>query len=97
MGALCLGFGVLITMLGYVDIKQFRNPPTDKLWWYFHHADRMLSSYMALIIAFSVQVITRRVPLEWQLVAWVTPAVIGTVWINIYLKRLRKEKQVRIA
>ena len=95
LGTLCLIFGILMTLMSFDDIKQFRNPPEDKLWWYFHHADRMLSSYMALMVALSTQTFGRLVQPQQYLFVWLIPAVIGIIWINIYLKKLREEKQVR--
>jgi hypothetical protein len=52
--AICIIFGSLLSANAYKDIKHFRKTEYDKLWWWFHHLNMMMASFIAAFTAFLV-------------------------------------------
>jgi hypothetical protein len=53
--------------------------------------DHYLSSYIAALTAFMVQVVGRTLPGEVQWVAWVAQGILGTLAIHIWMGRNRRK------
>jgi hypothetical protein len=89
-----LVFGIIITGNGWQDIQQFRQPITDRNWWWYYHMDRMLSSYIGLLTAFMVQQVGPRMSQNIAWIVWIAPAVIGTIlisrWIGSYKQQFAR-------
>ena len=86
-----IGFGALLVSDAVQDLRAYRNPPTDKRWWFFYHMDRMLGSYIALITALGVQTISPRLPASVAWIAWVAPGVIGGFLISRWIRSYRQQ------
>lgn len=89
-------FGFVLGKDAWNDIKSFRRPSTDPLWWWTYHLERMVGSYLAALTAFSVQNVAPLLPEAFEWVVWVTPGVIGgfgiALWIRYYQKRFAAQK-----
>lgn len=77
------------------DLKSFRTPPENKRWWMFYHIERMVSSYTALLIAFSIQMTTRLVPASMAWMVWVLPIVIVVPLMTRWTARVSTEYKAR--
>lgn len=86
-----VGFGLFLVNDAFQDVRAYRNPPTDKRWWFFYHMDRMLGSYIALITALSVQTISPRLPVSIAWVVWIAPGVIGGFLISRWIRSYRQQ------
>lgn len=84
-------FAVFIGQGVREDVQFFRNPPTDRRAWLYFHIERMLGSYLALIVAMSVTVARFTLPAELQWVAWTVPPVVGGLLISRYLKNYKAQ------
>jgi hypothetical protein len=86
-------FGVLIAKDARTDLRLFRQPSTDRHWWYYH-MERMLGSYVGLLTALMVQQVEPALPTSLQWLVWVAPALIGTpaiaYWISVYRRRFAR-------
>lgn len=62
-------------------LSQVRNPPDERMGWYYVHAGNIIGAGIAFHTAFLVFGSSRFIPFElpglWQLVPWVLPAAIG--------------------
>lgn len=97
LGLLPLIFGVGILQNVLVDLRMFRNPPTDRNWWWYYHMDRMLGSYLGLFTALMVQQVGPRLPESYAWIVWVAPTLIGTPlvsrWITHYRTKFDGKRQ----
>ncbi|MGB1254146.1 MAG: hypothetical protein ACPG8W_26280 [Candidatus Promineifilaceae bacterium] len=84
-----IGFALFIGNGVREDIRFFRNPSSDRRAWLYFHIDRMLGSYIALVVAMSVTVSRYTLPPEIQWVAWTVPPIIGGLLSSRYLKNYK--------
>lgn len=86
MGIVAIAFGVIGSSFLVSDIRQFFNPPKEKMHWWYGHISSMGGSYISAVTAFVV--VNIQLPqLQWTL--WVLPAVIGGTLIG---RTIRKYK-----
>lgn len=83
-------FGLMITSMATTDLRQFRQPVTDKRWWLYYHMNAMLGSYIGLTTALMVQQVAPRLPQEIAWLVWILPAVVGTVGISWWISNTRR-------
>ncbi len=88
-----IGFGWLLLSSVYPDIQAYRNPPTGRLWWKYYHMDKMLSSYIALMTAFMVQVARFTLPEQQQWIMWIAPGIIGGILTARWIRKTRLQDQ----
>jgi uncharacterized membrane protein len=91
-----LVFGFFTTKSGIDDLRRFRNPPTDKHFWWFYHMNSMLGSYIGAITAFMVQTVSRWMysvdmlaPFAW--LVWLLPLVIGFPLIGLWERKYKQQ------
>ena len=84
-------FGVVLSKDALDDLKSFRRPNPDPMWWWTYHLERMVGSYLAAVTAFMVQNVAPLLPeaLEWTV--WVTPGILGGVGISFWIRHYRKK------
>lgn len=84
-------FGIGLCANAIPDLISYSRPSPDRNWWWYFHMNRMLGAYIAMVTAFVVQNVGRHLPAEWQWVAWVTPGIIGSLligmWIGYYKRK----------
>ncbi len=85
-GALCLGLSLL-------DAQRFRNPPQERMHWFFTHLTRMVGGYIATFTAFCV-VNIHFLP---ALAVWLLPTAIGTLGIAGWTAHYRRKFQANMA
>jgi uncharacterized membrane protein len=82
-------FGVIGMRLGQASIAEFIKPPAEKMFWWFHHMQGMIASYIAAMTAFSAVNLSRRFDAAWWV--WLWPTIIGVpaiaVWTTYYKKK----------
>jgi uncharacterized membrane protein len=88
---LSIVFGAALALDARSDMQSFTRTPSDKNGWWFYHMTRMLSGYIATVTAFLVQNVGRHLPDAWSWVAWVAPAVVGTVLISIWVAHYKRK------
>ncbi len=88
---LSIAFGSLLFSDARKDLRLYRAPSPDHRWWWYHHMDRMLGSYIALLTALMVQQVAPRLPESMAWVAWVVPAAVGTPLISLWIARYRTQ------
>jgi uncharacterized membrane protein len=71
-GIVFLAFGIISLGLGFLDIRKFSSPPTNKMHWVTSHGLRMGGAYGATITAFVVV----NIQIEQQWILWLLPPVI---------------------
>lgn len=86
-----IAFAGLIGSGAWEDVKFYRNRPKDRRAWLYYHIDRMLSSYLALVVAMSVTVARFTMPADLQWLAWTVPPIIGSILISRYMKNYRAQ------
>ncbi len=89
-------FGVVLGKDAWSDLKSFRHPNPDPLWWWTYHLERMVGSYLAAVTAFLVQNVTPLLPESLAWVVWVAPGIVGgfgiALWIRYYQKKFAARK-----
>lgn len=90
-----VAFGVALGRDALGDLRSFRRPDPDPLWWWTYHLERMVGSYLAAVTAFLVQNVGPRLPeaLEWTV--WVAPGIIGGVGISYWIRYYRRKFAAR--
>jgi len=88
-------FGMVLSKDALDDLKSFRRPNPDPLWWWTYHLERMVGSYLAAVTAFMVQNVAPLLPeaLEWTV--WVAPGVLGGVGISFWIRHYQKKFATR--
>lgn len=75
-------------------LSQVRNPPNERMGWFYVHAGNIIGAGVAFHTAFLVFGSARFIPFElpglWQLVPWVLPAAIGIPVGHILETRYRR-------
>lgn len=84
-------FGVVLGKDALDDLKSFRRPNPDPMWWWTYHLERMVGSYLAAVTAFMVQNVGPLLPeaLEWTV--WVAPGLLGGVGISYWIRHYQKK------
>lgn len=94
-GLVGVGFGVSLGLDAISDIRSFLQPSRDRNWWWYYHIARMSGSYIAAVTAFTVQNVTRYMPVDLAWLPWVLPAVIGTPLIARTIRHYRQKFENR--
>lgn len=85
-----LVFGFFLSSNSYKDIKHFKKKSYERLWWWFHHLNFMLTSFIACITAFLVNNIYKVINLgTYNYIFWLLPTVVIVPFIikwNRYYK-----------
>ncbi len=88
-------FGALVATQALDDLRSFRRHDSGeemaRRWWFYHHMDRMLGSYIGLLTAFAVQRVGMFLPVDIAWVVWIAPAVIGSMLIGRWIAHYRKQ------
>jgi len=79
-------FGIGIAKDALTDLRSFRQPSTDRNWWWYYHIERMLGSYIGLTTALMVQQVGPRLPDSIAWTVWIAPTLIGTPAIAYWIK-----------
>jgi hypothetical protein len=95
--SICIVFGSLLSANAYKDIKHFRKTEYDKLWWWFHHLNMMMASFIAAFTAFLVNNIYKIVDLgNWDFIFWLLPTIIivpiMSKWTAYYKNKFNIDK-----
>ncbi len=88
-------FGVALGRDALGDLKSFRRPDPDPLWWWTYHLERMVGSYLAAVTAFLVQNVGPLVPDAFVWLVWAAPGVLGGFGIGYWIRYYRKKFSVR--
>ncbi len=83
---LAIGFGLAGLNASYGNLKSFVSAPKDKNQWLYSHISGMMAGYIATLTAFSATVLNF-IP---DLVAWLWPTVIGSLFIGYWIRHYRK-------
>jgi hypothetical protein len=85
-GIVLIVFGAIGLSMAIGDIRLYRKQPTDKRFWLYKHITKMTGGYIAATTAFVV--VNQFLPGLW---AWLTPTVIGTIYITYHQARFRRK------
>ena len=89
---LFLFFGVFGIFLPYGDYKLFTKTIVNRKLWLITHLSRMLGALIASITAFLVAGMKYD-----NLIAWMLPTILGTVYIIYWIRKVKGSKKVKIA
>ena len=94
-------FGILVATQARDDLRSFRRHASGeempRRWWFYHHMDRMLGSYIGLLTAFAVQRVGMFLPVDIAWVVWIAPAVVGSVLTSRWIAHYRKQLATPVA
>ena len=91
-GIVLIVFGAIAGIMAASDIRLLRSKPTDKKFWLYQHISKMTGGYIAAVTAFIV--VNQFLPGLW---GWLTPTVIGTLYIFYHQTRFRKKGEKILA
>lgn len=86
MGIVAITFGAIGCSFLISDVRQFFNPPKEKMHWWYGHISGMGGSYVSAITAFVV--VNIQLP-QHQWILWVLPGIVGGMLIG---RTVRKYK-----
>ena len=89
---LFLFFGLIGLFLPYGDYKLFKSTLENRKLWLINHLSRMLGALIASVTAFIVAGMHQD-----TLWAWITPSVLGTAYINYWIKKTKGKKKLKTA
>lgn len=89
---LFLFFGLFGILLPYGDYKLFTKTLENRKLWLINHLSRMLGALIASITAFLVAGMKYD-----NLLAWIIPTVLGTVYITYWIKKVKGKIKLRTA
>ena len=89
---LFLFFGIIGLFLPYGDYKLFKTTLDNRKLWLINHLSRMLGALIASVTAFIVAGMHQD-----TLWAWITPSVLGTVYIVYWIKKTKGKKKLKTA
>ena len=92
---LAIVFGIALGRDALRDLKSFRRPDPNPLWWWTYHLERMVGSYLAAVTAFMVQNVGPLLPEALAWTVWVAPGVLGGVGIGYWIRYYRKKFSAR--
>lgn len=92
-------FGLLGMRLGSSSLQTFLKPPTDRTFWWFHHLQGMIASYIAAMTAFSSVNLSRWFGAAWWV--WLWPTMVGApaiyLWSRYYKKKFSRKRSAAVA
>lgn len=88
-------FGLGLAGNAIPDLISYFRPAPNRNWWWYFHMNRMLSAYVAMVTAFLVQNVGRRLPADWMWITWVLPALIATPLISMWIGHYRRKFEAR--
>lgn len=99
---LSLVFGTLLILNARSDVQRFRNPPSYKQFWWIHHMNLMIGSYIGAVTAFTVQTVSRwmlmvDVLAPWVWLTWILPTAIGMPLAALWTSHYRRKFAARQA
>lgn len=96
-------FAIVISVFGflgvngvYKNLRKFRNPPKDKMDWFYSHISGMMGSYIATVSAFSATNFYFLPPV----LRWLWPTLLGVPFMMYWIKGYRKkfnEKKIQVS
>ncbi|WP_424002155.1 hypothetical protein [Maribacter sp. IgM3_T14_3] len=89
---LFLFFGIIGLFLPYGDYKLFKTTLENRKLWLINHLSRMLGALIASVTAFIVAGMHQD-----TLWAWMTPSVLGTIYIVYWIKKTKGKKKLKTA
>ncbi|TDT38651.1 hypothetical protein CLV90_3621 [Maribacter spongiicola] len=89
---LFLFFGIIGLFLPYGDYKLFRTTLENRKLWLINHLSRILGALIASVTAFIVAGMHQD-----TLWAWMTPSVLGTIYIVYWIKKTKGKKKLKTA
>ena len=96
-----IAFGFFLGKDALNDLKSFRRPSPDPMWWWTYHLERMVGSYLAAVTAFMVQNVGPRLPEELAWTVWVAPGLLGGIgigfWVRHYQKKFAAQREHALA
>ena len=85
-------FGMLLASNAYKDIKHFKKTEYSKMWWWFHHMNFMMTSFIAAVTAFLVNNIYKVVDLgSLNFIFWLLPTIVLVPLIIRWKKHYKKK------
>jgi uncharacterized membrane protein len=82
-------FGIIGMRMGLASIAEFLKPPTEKMFWWFHHMQGMMGSYIAALTAFSAVNLSRWFGAAWWV--WLWPTIVGVPAIGLWTAYCKKQ------
>jgi hypothetical protein len=82
-------FGLIGVRLGLASIFRFSKQPTEKMFWWFHHMQGMIASYIAAMTAFSAVNLGPFFGNAWWV--WLWPTIVGVPAISIWTAYYKKK------
>jgi uncharacterized membrane protein len=86
IGMVLLVFGGIGIIMAIGDLRLLKSTPTDKKFWLYQHISKMTGGYIAAVTAFLV--VNEILPGLW---GWLSPTVVGTVYIIYHQRRFRQK------
>ena len=94
-------FGIFLGKDALDDLKSFRSPNPDPMWWWTYHLERMVGSYLAAVTAFMVQNVGPLLPEALVWTVWAAPGLLGGIgisyWIRYYHKKFAAQRERTLA
>ncbi|HAP02417.1 MAG TPA: DUF2306 domain-containing protein [Bacteroidetes bacterium] len=91
-GIVLIVFAAIGIMMSIRDFLMLRSKPADKKFWLYQHITKMTGGYIAAVTAFIV--VNEILP---GLFGWLTPTVVGTIYITYHQFRFRKSGEKILA
>ena len=91
-GIVLIVFSLIGATMSASDLKMIRKQPTDKKFWLYQHISKMTGGYIAAFTAFIV--VNEFIP---GIYGWLSPTVIGTIYIVYHQIRFRKKGEKILA
>ncbi len=91
-GIVLIVFSLIGAIMSTNDLKMIRKQPTDKKFWLYQHISKMTGGYIAAVTAFVV--VNEFIP---GIYGWLSPSVIGTIYIVYHQMRFRKKGEKILA
>jgi uncharacterized membrane protein len=94
MGIVSVVFGILGMRLSWRALMLFRNPPQEKMFWWYEHMQGMIASYIAACTAFSSVNLGHFFGNAWWV--WLWPSMIGVPAIFWWTRKYKKKFAPRV-
>lgn len=91
-GIVLIVFSVIGLVMAVGDLRMLGKTPTDKKFWLYQHISKMTGGYIAALTAFLV--VNQTLPGLW---GWLSPTVVGTVYIIYNQVRFRNKGEKLLA
>jgi uncharacterized membrane protein len=90
MAIILLVFGAFYTLGVWNELRKFRKPPQDRMFWFYKHIGQMGGAYIATTTAFLVNNY-RLFPFAPPVVLWLLPTAVGVVLITATIRKYRRK------